>query len=1085
MDQYFHSFDPAKNYDGVEFRPDRVIQSRELNDVQDWARHNLAAVADAVFANGDLVRGAQIVVNPQTGAVQAEAGAVYLRGAVRGVTPATFTIPVQGTVTVGIYLLTRIVTEQEDPSLRNPATGTPSQGKPGAARRQVQPSWGFAGDGQAGEFFPVYTVEDGYLRPKAPPPSLDSVTRALEEYDETSTGGCYIIEGLTVAMAADLPTGEQVFTVAEGRARIGGRAYTLPAGRRLVTLAAPDLNVVDSEPHLSTTDGPQRINLGRPPAKGVPEVRITVRRTVAVVHGGFAGVADVLPDASVVDIELVKQGGAEFKKDADFKLTAGQVDWSPSGAEPAPGSSYQVTYLCIVLAVVTNVDARGFTVEGAVKGTTIMVTYRQQLRRIDRLCINREGSFEWIRGTASAWTPTPPQVPDRLLAIASVYQTWDEGRQLMNDGDIIMPVGQQNAERRRVDALVVGLAELSLYTSAQGMDAGVKKGLIADSFINDGQRDAGIEQTAAIVRGALQLPITSTVHQLGATLPERMAPAHGYRVVLEQPLRTGSRLVNPYMAFEPVPASVTLTPNVDRWTSVETTWKSAITERLYTGAGAASALTATATAVRTLSEESRPLEYLRATEVRFDLAGWGPGEELASVTFDGLPVAAKPLAGGALKANAAGQLAGTFVVPDKVTAGAKAVVFRGPLGSRGSQTFYGQGTAVLRTQQSVTTETYNRYDVPVYSPVVTGGGAVWGPSGTGSTPPQNTSACSKWLYEGYFDPISQGFMLEDGGQMAGVDLRFTAAGGPVVVQIRETVNGLPSEAVVIEARVPRAAIKLDGPTRVTWVPTILQARRMYAIVVLCDDATTAVAVAQLGKQDPEQGYVTSQPYQVGVLAISSNASAWTPLHDEDMWFRVLAPAYTETERVIDLGTADVVAATDLMVLGFAERASAACGVVFEVQFPEAMKNEVVRLNDGQIVWLAAPFTGQLRVRARITGDAQLAAVLQNGVQLIAGHIESTGTYVSRTVNATGAGRLRVVYEGDIPGGAAVQVHAQASDSAAWVLVPYLSASTSAQGAREITCELSGLQAAAVRVRLTLTGSTTARPFVRNLRGATL
>ncbi|WP_214289430.1 hypothetical protein, partial [Bacillus subtilis] len=162
------------------------------------------------------------------------------------------------------------------------------------------------------------------------------------------------------------------------------------------------------------------------------------------------------------------------------------------------------------------------------------------------------------------------------------------------------------------------------------------------------------------------------------------------------------------------------------------------------------------------------------------------------------------------------------------------------------------------------------------------------------------------------------------------------------------------------------------------------------------------------------------------------------------------------------------------------------GVVFEVEFPESMKGEVIRLNDGQIVWLAAPFTGRLKVRARITGDAKLAAVMQNGVQLIAGLIEEAATYVSRTVNAAGATRLRVVYEGDIPGGAAVQVHAQAAaEGSPWVLVPYLAANTNTLGAREITCELSGLATTAVRVRLTLTGSTTARPYIRNLRGATL
>lgn len=1083
----YNDFDEKKNHESVLFEADRVIQSRELIDAQEILAHRIKGIADGIYANGDVVRDARLTVNPLTGAAEAESGAIYLQGAVRGVPPASFVMPIQGTVAVGVYLRTRIVTAAEDPSLLNPAKGTPSYKKPGAARREVSTAWGFQGDGQAGTFFGVYVVEDGVLRAKAAPPHLSAITRAIEDYDVASTGGgSYIVEGLQVAMAPALATGEQVYTVAEGAARVAGRSRIFQAGRRIVTLATPELFDVDSEPHLSSTEGPQRINLGRPPCKGVPEFRITARRTATIVHGGFAGVADVLPDASVISIEAVKQSGTTFAKDADYRLTAGQVDWSPQGAEPAPGSSYQVTYLYMRRAEPTAVDSRGATVEGAIKDSTILTSYKQQLRRVDRLCIDREGAFVWLRGVSSAWTPTPPQVPDDMLALASVFQTWDDGRQVVSDGVKIQSPHRVAAQERRLDAVLLDLAELRLATNAQGMDSGVKKGLIADPFMSDRQRDAGIAQTAAAVNGALQLPITTTVHQLGTAQPERVAIEHVHRVVLEQAWRTGSRAVNPYQAFDPVPAAVTLVPNVDRWTTVETAWKSAITERLYTGAGSVSALTATATAVRVLSEESRPLEYLRATTVRFELAGWGPGEALASVTFDGIAITAQPLEGGALTADAAGKLTGTFVVPEKVAAGAKAVVFRGPLGSRGSQTYYGQGTNVLRAQQNVVTETYARWDVPVYTPISTSGGAVWGPSSSGSTPPQNTSACAKWLYEGYFDPSAQSFVLDEDTQCSGVRLLFTAAGGPVTVQIREASAGVPLPAVVAEARVPKAGIQIDTPTTIAWTPALLRAGREYCIVTLCDDAQTAIAVAELGKQDPQRGYVVAQPYQVGVFSTSSNNSAWTVHQDVDQWFQLLGASYTATERVIDLGTADVLAATDLMVLGFAERPSAASGVVFEVEFPETMKSEVVRLNDGQIVWLAAPFTGRLKVRARITGDARLAAVLQNGVQLIAGHIEDTATYVSRTVAATGASRLRVVYEGDIPGGASVQVHAQAAyDGAPWVLVPYLSASTNTQGVREITCELSALQAAAVRVRLTLTGSTTARPYVRNLRGATL
>ena len=1078
-------FDPAKNFDAILFRQDKVLQSAELNDGQAMAAYRLKELADALFKNGDVIRDARIVVNADTGAVRAESGAIYLQGAVRGVLPGAFIVPVVGIVNVGIYLHTSTVTELDDPSLLNPAAGTPAFQEPGAWRLAVQPAWGFAGDGQAGDFFPVWVIEDGYVRAKEAPPNLDAVTQALARYDRDSSGGNYVVEGLSVAMAANLPTGEQVYTIAEGRARVDGYGFELQAGRRLVTAASPELLTIDSEPHLSTTDGPQRIDIGRPPCLGVPTVRITARKTVTLVHGGFAGAADVLPDASVIQLELVKQGGTTYTHLVDFKLTAGQVDWSPSGAEPAPGSSYQVTYLHISIAAPTAPDARGFTVSGAIAGSTTLVTYQQQLRRIDRLCLTREGSFEWVRGIASAWTPTAPVVPDDMLSLASVYQTWDGDRRVVNDGVKVVPMQKLVGEQRRLDSVVMDLAELRLATSAQGLDSGIKKGIFADPFLSDDQRDAGLPQTAAIVKGSLQLPLKPTVHQLGQGITDRIAPAHTYRIALAQTMRTGSMLVNPYMAFDPIPAVVALAPNVDRWTDVTTQWQSAITERLYTGSGSVSNLSGKSTATRVLSEETRPLEYLRPIAVRFDLAGWGPNEPLGAITFDGIPVAAQPLPGGALVATPAGELAGTFTIPESVPAGTKAVLFTGTLGSKGSQTFMGQGTAMLRTQQSVTTETWNRTD-PVYTEPSFGGGGgpVFGPSGGSNSPPaQNSSQCSKWLYSGYFDPLAQTVLIDETGQYAGVDLRFTAKQGPVVVQIRETSNGMPTSAVIVDQRIAAEDIVIGDYTRVTWPPALLQAQREYAIVVLCDDDTTALAVAELGKQDPVSGYVTSQPYQVGVLLSSSNASTWTPHQDRDLCFRLLAAQFTEAERVIDLGTADLVDATDLMILGFAERPSATANLTFDVEFPPEMDSAVVRLTDGQVVWLSAPFTGQLKVRARITGDAKAAAVLGPGVQLIAATLAGQADYITRTVTASGQSRVLVVYEGDIPGGSSLQVHVQSDSAGApWVPVPYLSASTNTAGVREITHQLEGFVAATgCRVRLTLTGSTTARPQVRNLR----
>lgn len=48
----------------------------------------------------------------------------------------------------------------------------------------------------------------------------------------------------------------------------------------------------------------------------------------------------------------------------------------------------------------------------------------------------------------------------------------------------------------------------------------------------------------------------------------------------------------------------------------------------------------------------------------------------------------------------------------------------------------------------------------------------------------------------------------------------------------------------------RAVIRTDGgPTRITWTPVVVTGGREYAFVVMCDDPTTALSIAELGKWD--------------------------------------------------------------------------------------------------------------------------------------------------------------------------------------------------------------------------------------------
>ncbi len=101
-----------------------------------------------------------------------------------------------------------------------------------------------------------------------------------------------------------------------------------------------------------------------------------------------------------------------------------------------------------------------------------------------------------------------------------------------------------------------------------------------------------------------------------------------------------------------------------------------------------------------------------------------------------------------------------------------------------------------------------------------------------------------------------------------------------------------------------ANITLGQWTAIHWPATALQANREYALVILCDDAETALAIAELGKFDAaRERWVTAQPYQVGVLLSSSNASTWTAHQDADLTFELLAADYTESTRLIELGEA--------------------------------------------------------------------------------------------------------------------------------------------------------------------------------------
>ncbi|MFP3022639.1 MAG: hypothetical protein ACEY3K_06930, partial [Wolbachia sp.] len=124
-----------------------------------------------------------------------------------------------------------------------------------------------------------------------------------------------------------------------------------------------------------------------------------------------------------------------------------------------------------------------------------------------------------------------------------------------------------------------------------------------------------------------------------------------------------------------------------------------------------------------------------------------------------------------------------------------------------------------------------------------------------------------------------------------------------------------------------------------WSPVFCHAGEEYAIVLLTDDADTAVKIAELGKYDTVNSrWVTSQPYQVGVLLSSSNASTWTPHQNLDLTFRLLAAKFSEVSHIIDLGKVTANNVSDLIILTNVEKVAFDTNVEFILTDEEGKEN---------------------------------------------------------------------------------------------------------------------------------------------------
>lgn len=1048
---YYNRFKEDKNWDKLLFISGLGIQGSEFNELQDMIDYRIKKLGDSFFSDGHIVEGCEITVDIEGQVAKMDAGKVYIAGQVWNLPASTLRVPADGTVRIGVRLAEKTVTYHQDGSLRDQAEGCRNYTKPGAARLVKWAEWASDGDVMLeGTLYPIYTVTNMIVVNKTKPVSnIDDFMHHLARYDRESNG-FYIIEGLRV-IALPPANGAQAFSIGEGKAHVQGYEVSLYPSKRLIVTEEPNILEAEDEPHTFTPDGTgkMRLDVNHYPIDSVEKIGVTYEHTATITHGGYTGCMDNLPHTSISQIVKVKQGGTTYAQGSDYKLTADKVDWSPTGGEPAPGSSYEITYQYRSVLTPAELDARGFDVAGVVPGSLIMVSYAYRLPRKDLICLAKDGTVHLIKGVAHRFAPIAPETPPGMLRLATVHQTWEGLPKVTNDAVKAVLMSDIENMRKSITDLYDLNAILQLKTDALASTPAAIHGVFVEPFLDDDMRDQGTAQTGAIVGGNLMLPISGRLADF-PTIKQQLSLDYAIETVLEQTWKTGSMKVNPYQAFEPLPIHVLLDPAIDRWSyhnTEEEKWTSDVTRDFFRGQGSASTTSVSRT-VEIAEVEVNEDPNMRVRDVRLKASNLGPNEAF-KILFDSVEATSV-----SVQADADGNVDTLFTIPAGVPSGARLVEIVGTA-SHGMATYTGLGTISINVWRNVT----NRITT-FFTP----------------SPPREAFVPRP-------DPLAQTFTLTASRHTTGVDIWFTKKGiSTVRVQIRETTAGWPNQTVVAEGEIAVSQIKENQVNRISFpFPIYLTAGVEYALVVMTDTSDHEVAIAELGGWDAEKGqWVTSQTYQTGVLLSSSNASTWTPHQNADLWFKLVGPRFTATTKRIHLGDVTMEDVTELLPLADVLRPATGTDATFIIS---KAGTEVARVQAGQHLSLSERLNGTYKVDVELTGTNVASPILFDGTFLVLGKVANSGDYVSRSFPCGTAKKVSVRLDCLIPGSSGIRVHVQTGASA-WTEATLDGFDEIGDGWRRMNYSVP-CNRQETKVKIDLTGTPAERPRAAALRGVIL
>lgn len=919
--KYIDLYNKAKNYTRLLAVAGRPYQSREVNEVQSLFFDHLERVARTKLKDG-IVRGCDLIYNGKT-SVKITEGQLFIGGMILDCEETSLTITGKGKEIIGAKITEEVITSLEDNELRDPAAGFNNFMNEGCDRLKSTVKF-VINDPSA---LLIYSLIDGKIETQEEVVH-DNFTDILARrtFDES---GNYKITGLDIISKNEGVLDTVNMSLEAGKAYIRGYEVTKPVSTVFQLRKSTGSSSIIGEPKVFTEGSTFEFKLHSPYIKGITRIVVEERVTRQITRGHIQGGIDYLPMKPVMSVESVNG----YTRGTDWNLSQEGIDWSPSGREPSSGQSYTVTWT--VSKSLTPSDYR-VSENGSISTITILnssnlkpnsivsVDYEFYYARKDLVCLDSKGNIIITEGQ-----------PDTLLQVESPIQN---DRNLLRLATVtlfpnsykteVVDVSIQNTSmedlklmKDRINDIEYNLALSDLDREAIGKEsASYLRGVLTDGFVGYSKVDTTHSQSDFSIdfnTRELTLPYTQTTRELvvasnSTTRKTRKFILNPYKevVVISQPLASSTMLVNPYLSIPKSPTMI-LTPSTDSWveesvktvdggTTVNTTtsrtwwrergerwtqvekieWNNRMTKTEN------STTTSTKTSETKTSVQESDILYMRPKTVSFYAENFIPFQNNLEGWFDGKKITLTPTLGtesgslgGTVRAKADGTVSGTFQIPNKTLCGSREFQLFSTDENFIASAYY---TANGR-KRDITKTVYHTIKQTIHTDVY-----------VRERPRIRRERNDR-------DPLAQTFEFQTDRILTSIDLFFHTKDPslPIVVQVRNTVNGYPGTEVLAEKVINPSQINTSETasiaTRVTFSdPVYCEANTPYCFVVITESKTPRLYIARLkesliGTQTP----VTTQPYIAGVLFSGSNTKTWTAHQDSDLKFNLLCAEFTE------------------------------------------------------------------------------------------------------------------------------------------------------------------------------------------------